>query len=269
MSIIENYQQEQRIKEEITPTFTLATVAKKYDDGVSLIFPGSSQESQKHYKYNIDANLSSGDLVYVTKDSGTYIVICRIGKRIGTLPPEYTKLEYIKSSGSQYINTGFTPTSNTKIIMYASVDSHPSNGSYFGARSSNSGTDSGSYCVLILTGGTVRSDFYGDSKSLGDIPIGKQKLLKNKNETSLSEASVIHPMVEKESAYPLYLFCINTSGTASVFGYISVYSCKIYDNNIIVRDYIPCISPDGEVGMYDLAESKFYKNNGTGNFTYE
>lgn len=267
--MIENYQQEQRIKEQPTPSFTLAKIGAKYDDGVSLIFPGSESESQKHYKYNIDANLSTGDLVYVVKDSGTYIVICRIGKRVGTLPFEYTKLEYIKSSGSQYINTGFTPTSNTKVLMYASVNSHLSNGSYFGTRSSNSGSDSRSYCVLILADGTARSDFYGNSKGLGNIPTGNQKLLKNKNETSLSEANVIHPMVEKESNYPLYLFCINTSGNPSVFGHISVYSCKIYNNGVIVRDYIPCISPDGEVGMYDLAESKFYKNNGTGNFTYE
>lgn len=267
--MIESYQQEQTLKELETPNYTFATIGKIYDDGVSLIFPGANSESQKHYKHNIDVNLSSGDLVYIVKDSGTYIVICRIGKRSGSLPSEYKKLQYIKSSGSQYINTNFVPNSNTKVIMYASVNSHPSNGAYFGARATNSGSDPYSYSVLILTAGTARSDFYGDSKSLGNLPTGEQKLLKNKNETSLSNESVVHPMVEKESNYPLYLFCINTGGTASVFGYISVYSCKIYDNNIIIRDYIPCINASGKAGLFDLVESKFYENKGTGEFSYE
>lgn len=79
MSIIENYQQEQRIKEQPTPSFTLARIGTKYADGVSLIFPGSESESKKHYKCNRDVTFSANDLVYVVKDSGTYIVICRIG----------------------------------------------------------------------------------------------------------------------------------------------------------------------------------------------
>lgn len=79
MSIIENYQQEQRIKEQPTASFTLARIGAKYADGVSLIFPGSESASQKHYKCNRDVTFSTNDLVYVVKDSGTYIVICRIG----------------------------------------------------------------------------------------------------------------------------------------------------------------------------------------------
>ena len=77
--MIENYQQEQRIKEKSTPNFTLAKIGAKYADGVSLIFPGPECASQKHYKCNQDSTFTAGDLVYVVKDSGTYIVICRIG----------------------------------------------------------------------------------------------------------------------------------------------------------------------------------------------
>lgn len=79
MSIIENYQQEQRIKEKAVPAFTLARIGTKYDDGVSLIFPGAETESQKHYKCNQDSTFAAGDLVYIVKDSGTYLVICKIG----------------------------------------------------------------------------------------------------------------------------------------------------------------------------------------------
>ena len=42
-----------------------------------------------------------------------------------------------------------------------------------------------------------------------------------------------------------------------------LYFLKIYEGKEIVRDFIPCINPEGVVGMYDLVESKFYKSEGT------
>ena len=34
-----------------------------------------------------------------------------------TLPEGYTLLKYIESSGTQYINTGFNPNQNTRLLM--------------------------------------------------------------------------------------------------------------------------------------------------------
>ncbi len=34
----------------------------------------------------------------------------------------------------------------------------------------------------------------------------------------------------------------------------------------LVADFVPCINPDGVVGMYDLVRKTFYNNNGTGSF---
>lgn len=46
----------------------------------------------------------------------------------------------------------------------------------------------------------------------------------------------------------------------------TIYSCQIYDNGTLVRDYVPCINPSGEVGLYDLVGGKFYGNAGSGVF---
>ena len=35
-----------------------------------------------------------------------------------SLPSGYTPLEYIKSSGTQYINTGFNPNQNTRKVTF-------------------------------------------------------------------------------------------------------------------------------------------------------
>jgi hypothetical protein len=45
---------------------------------------------------------------------------------------------------------------------------------------------------------------------------------------------------------------------------LNIYSAKIYDNDIIVRDYIPVrMKESNEVGLWDKVHSKFYGNAGT------
>ena len=52
---------------------------------------------------------------------------------------------------------------------------------------------------------------------------------------------------------------------------LKLYSCKIWQNNIIVRDFLPTISTEeghiGEACLFDTVENKYYYNQGTGKFT--
>jgi hypothetical protein len=50
------------------------------------------------------------------------------------------------------------------------------------------------------------------------------------------------------------------------FGYAKIYSCKIWDNDVLVRDFKPCIDKNGIYCLYDLVERKFYYSQGTQNF---
>ena len=47
-----------------------------------------------------------------------------------------------------------------------------------------------------------------------------------------------------------------------------LYYAKIYDSSkVLVRDFVPCYrKSDGEIGLYDRVENKFYTNAGTGVF---
>ena len=57
----------------------LATVGAKYTDGVSLIFPGQTAATTKHYKCNTAITLAAGDRVLIARVSGSAVVICKIG----------------------------------------------------------------------------------------------------------------------------------------------------------------------------------------------
>lgn len=183
-----------------------------------------------------------------------------------TLPDGYTELDYIQSSGAQYVNTGYVPTANTRIVMDAEIVSHASNGSYFGTRSATSGTDSVSNTLLILSTGGIRSDYYGNSVTSAAYPSGRQIINRNRNVTKIGDASITNTTSNGSSTLPLFLFGTNTAGKLTLPGRIKLYSCQIYDNGTLIRDYWPCRNASGVAGLYDFVGQQFYANAGTGTF---
>ena len=61
------------------PSFHFATVGGVYTDGVTLIFDGQSQATQKRYKCNTSVTFHVGDRVKIFRDSGTCVVEYVVG----------------------------------------------------------------------------------------------------------------------------------------------------------------------------------------------
>lgn len=61
-----------------------ATVGAVYTDGVSLIFDGESEPTQKHYLCNTMMYCRPGDRVKIVEDSGTYVVEYVVGAPLQT-----------------------------------------------------------------------------------------------------------------------------------------------------------------------------------------
>lgn len=56
-----------------------ATVAEVYNDGLSLIFDGEEEASEKHYQCNAFVVFKKGDRVRIIEDSGSYVVEYPVG----------------------------------------------------------------------------------------------------------------------------------------------------------------------------------------------
>lgn len=186
------------------------------------------------------------------------------------LPDGYTELEYIQSIGTQYIDTGFNVTSanyqNLKMSIICEKIGKGSGTSDWlvdGSNSANAYFYIGIYNNKYYYGCGTSDHDTGIVASSGkkiytlDIPLKKFNV-SNEVDTSIT--------IEK----------VTSSATILLFGFFyspirtyaeKVYSCQIYDNGVLVRDYVPCKNPAGVVGLYDLANSKFYGNAGTGAFT--
>ena len=189
-----------------------------------------------------------------------------------SLPSGYKRLEYIQSNGAQYIDTGVAGSSEMRVVC--TISNWPKTATdttIFGCRSSGSGSDK---FQIVCTGtGVYRSDYYNsnvnltDMASIGDTPV---TIDKNKNVTTFSNTTTSYTNTSGTftSKYNIYVFALNTAGTAHVFtSGVKLYSARIYSSGNLVRDFIPCKNASGAVGLWDDANSVFYQNAGTGSFT--
>ena len=181
---------------------------------------------------------------------------------------KYTPVEYISSSGTQYINTGYVPTPNTRVVIDAEVTSQTTAScSYFGERSGSGATDKTAYEIWSMgTAANVSSDFFGNRVSYAIST--KQRLLidKNKAVVTVNGNTVTNSAAAGTATIPAYIFASNDKGAAAYFINMKLYSCKIYENDVLMRDYIPAKDEWDNAGLWDNVEGKFYYNAGTDSF---
>lgn len=182
------------------------------------------------------------------------------------LPKGYSQVEYIESSGTQYIDTGFMPNNNTRVICDTVFGVQASKW-LFGARNGN--LDRTFNFIAISSG--YRSDFNtrASGEEITTIPSGRFIVDKNSNVTSFDGVVVRTATAGTfQCTHNLFLFANNNNGTVAGHGIAKLYSCQIYDNGTLVRDYIPCATSAGVAGLYDLVTQSFHGNAGTGTFAH-
>ena len=182
----------------------------------------------------------------------------------------YTRLKYIESNGTQWIDTGFNPDGNTRIVaemqltelVNADKGTSPM---LFGAYASSSAR----YAFYWSATGNVFGTYYaGQSKDFSSITNGytRVQIDCNKNNQSLNGETITYTASTSACSYPLYLFGRNTSGSAGFLAKAKLYSCQIYDNDVLVRDYVPMANEQGVCGLYDNVSHVFYTSPNGNNF---
>ena len=189
---------------------------------------------------------------------------------VSPLPDGYVQLEYIESTGTQYIDTGFMPNQNTRTVIDFQATVAPTNDWILGVRKS---TNVDSYGTMAGSATSITS-WFGTARVTQTVNALTNRFVldKNKEETTIEyesgeSTSIPNSSSEFECEYNLFLLNINLAGSAAsaaISG--NLYSCQVYDNGTLIRDYIPCSDPSGEVGLYDRVNGVFYGNAGTGTF---
>lgn len=188
------------------------------------------------------------------------------------LPEGYTELQYIESTGTQYIDTDFAPNQDTKIMMVAepvSVANVSASGGFAPYGAGNTSTDRA--FELYSWNSKYNPNYDGQTITTGTAATGKKlTITQDKNVFTLVSSdgtTVSHTFTYNSftTPYTLTLFAVHRASLLK--GLQKIYSCQLYDNDTLVRNYVPCINPSGVVGLYDTVNDAFYQNAGTGAFT--
>lgn len=182
------------------------------------------------------------------------------------LPKGYKELTYIQSSGTQYIDTGVNGESGVEFYAGWEFTSIPSSGiCIIGSIADNArvypaypnkgnwGYGYGSYIS-----GSVAAEVGKKVDIYSKLTAGEQKLQID-GETVLSGTIA----TSYNNGFPMYMFALNNTGSTSNFVSGKLYNAKIVQNGIIVRNFVPCVNPNGNIGLYDLVTSAFFGNEGT------
>lgn len=181
-----------------------------------------------------------------------------------------TSIESLTSNGTQYIDSGFKPNQNTRVIC--KVSNWPlTNKStiLFGCRTSNSSSDRYAF-ICTESPNQYRTDFYNNDQTWAAIPsITNTPVIidKNKNITTIGKNTITNTNGTFQSAYNIYIFAMNQKGAVSGLSSSTIHYLQIYDGNTLVRDFIPIKTTTNIYGLWDKVNKVFYPNAGTGAFT--
>ena len=251
----------------ITPTFADLTELQN-DTAVGITLPNDIVNVDK---ITIDF-LGSNDVVDIddepvkelSKDT-EWIFQAVTEMQTSRLPDGYTELTYIQSSGTQYIDTGFKPNQDTRVVGDMQFMDNTSDNSLFGYRQSTSAQRYEFFQHRSL----LYSPYNTSTGSTIFMTTNKISIDKNKG-TTLVNGSALSTITYAnfQCSGNLYLFALNKNGSvANVNGNKRIYSCQIYDNRTLTRNFVPCKNPSGVIGLYDVVNGVFYQNAGTGEFT--
>ena len=217
---------------------------------------------------NADGAIGLWDAVslkfYGNAGTGTFVAGPEFIIGSDRFPINYRRLSFVESTGTQYIDTGFKPNQDTRVVAQVRCIVGTSANYIFGARYALSqqnysffASKNGQYAFIY---NTKQVDF--DKSANTDEPF---VIDFNKNVATIGNNSVSGTYATFAAPVNLILFGVN-SPDKIIYGSSRIYSCKIYDNGTLVRDFIPCETDGGEIGFWDTVELRFYGNAGSGSF---
>lgn len=194
------------------------------------------------------------------------------------LPPEYRQLQYIESTGSQWIDTGVKL--NPQIEWYLDVQwLEFNNVNAFGVenwqdsgpiiRITNDNRSNPILGINIVYGDSVNGQYvYYDSYNLSTE---RTTFLVKNGHQFINEIEVLQGvMTRTEQSLSVVYFAERVGGNIQ-------YHCKrtrhyysyFKENNATIREFIPALRlSDNKPGLYDTINNQFYTNSGSGEFLY-
>ena len=187
------------------------------------------------------------------------------------IPADATRVEYLQSSGSQWIDTDV----RGKVGVTAEVDVTcvvMADNTVLGSR-----IDGGNTRFFVvhwnandLLGG-LGANWYWAGRSI--IQAGNRyfirSVMENGNQSISVNGTVIGTKNQSstlDTGRSMYLFACHNGSSASYGCSAKLHSAKIWLDGDMKRDFVPCLDPDGAPALYDRVSKRYFHNGGSGSF---
>ena len=192
----------------------------------------------------------------------------------------YTPIEYLKSTGMQYIDTGymFDNVLNARIVLDASFDGDSNDwngiflgGSYYGGPTVAIASSDRQFAYTAGIG-DQRTGVVANLKQRYvfdlNIPNSTYVVSDENNNVLVNIQSIVKQSRTGEATGFLFGYNGNpsSSGGAIKTRAMTIWSVQIYNRDTLVRDFIPVLDPNGVPCMLDKVSDQFFYNAGTGDF---
>lgn len=181
------------------------------------------------------------------------------------LPSGYQRVEYIESQGAQRITLDYIVQENDEIyLQYEFIGFMSNDNHFYHATNGNLGVwfDFNSRNLIFYRFGDSSSfnSPLNTSQYIGFSILKKGSLQVNDNTYSISYNGMPNNTLKLFAS-------LSTQGNWLNFSKYKMFDFHISENGTKKLHLIPCYrKSDGEIGLYDIINGKFYTNLGTGEF---
>lgn len=186
------------------------------------------------------------------------------------IPAGYQRVEYIETNGSYYIDTGIILTPASKIQMdFQFTIINPSIQYLFCSPIDNATDDTSSNAIFAQKDFFVRN-FYGDSNTISSpAPTTSRMTLEvNGENLTIGNSTITSTIPSTFDGTFMNCFLLGRAtysngvlSKVSNTAYIKLYSCKIWDEKELVRNFVPCCIRGSieQAGLFDTITQTFFK----------
>lgn len=245
------------------------------DREMTVTFKGAGQEIERVVRQEGLREIFNEE--FILADGGTFNVLKVAGP---TWRDTYKEVEYLESTGKQYINTGVKVTPDYTVeVTFVMTQRNATWDTLFGTRSSNqarftarwANSATGKLGVHRSKGKTVNYESIDDANATKTMVVDTWHTIKlAKREYSFDgelRKTFSATSSTAQFSYPIYLFALCNAGSPADYGYFRIKKARIWnDKDELIRDYIPCVDLDGVGGMYDVVNDTFTKSGSSTKF---
>ena len=181
---------------------------------------------------------------------------------VGWQLPQYIPIAYLENVASEtYINTGVYANQNSKLVVDYNIFDCPSSGAIYSIIGSDL-VNISQYNTNFVAFGTKQASW------AGIVGMGtRHTITADRNSWKINDTLIEYSPLPADSfiSTPLMIFAKNTNNISNCV--IQLYSLKLYQNDILVHDYVPALDENYVACLYDRIEEVFLYSSGTGNFT--